>query len=180
MTVAGVLSLMPVYLTAKVGATEIAMGLLLGLSPAFQTLLMYPFSRLADRIGRKSLIVVGTAGRGVAFPLLAAAITAFAVLEIRLLVAAGTFVVLVGSFSAMFSGTVAFIGDASQNARSSEFMGLLWTALGIGGVAGPLLLGATATLTSNELSFVVGGVLSVGATLIVVLGVGDASATADA
>jgi MFS family permease len=170
--VGGVLSLMPVYLTQEVGASERTMGLLLGLSPALQTLLMYPFGRLADRIGRKPLIALGTTGRGVVFPFLAAAVTAPGTLELRLVVAGGSFLVLASSFSAMFSSTTAFIGDVTPDERSSEFMGLLWTTLSVGGVIGPLLLGTIATLASYELSFAAGGTLALGATVAVVFGVG--------
>lgn len=172
-SVGGVLSLMPVYLIRDVGVSEGTMGLLLGISPALQTLLMYPFGRIADRIGRKLTIVVGTFGRSVLFPLLAAGITLATTLNIRMLLGVLSFTVLAISFSAMLSGAVAFIGDITPSDRTTESMGLLWTALSVGGVLGPLLLGTIATLTTYELSYIVGAVLSIGATALLAVGISD-------
>ena len=117
-TVTGVLSLMPVYLTQNVGTSELIMGILLGINPTLQILLMYPMGTFSDRVGRKSLIVIGTFGQSVVFPVLAAVSTSFVIPEIRILVVTAGFVVLAVTFSAMFSGTVAFIGDVTPEPRS--------------------------------------------------------------
>jgi MFS family permease len=170
MAVTGILSLMPVYLTQDVGTSELVMGALLGISPGLQIGFMYVMGKLTDHVGRKPMIVVGTFGRGVVFSVFAAAATSFALLEIRVLVVAIAFVVLSVSFAAMFSGAVAFIGDVTPTDRSSEFMGLLWTALGVGGVFGPVLLGSIATYTGYEVSFLAGTALAIGATGIALFG----------
>lgn len=178
MAVTGVLALMPVYLTQAVGTTEETMGLLLGISPALQSILLYPMGVLSDWIGRKRMIVIGTFGRGVLFPVLASMVTSVAGLKSRIAIVVVAFVVLAGTFSAMFSGTVAFIGDATPDDRSGEFMGLLWTALGVGGVLGPLLLGSVATVTGYEFAFLVAAGVALVATLVASRGIdADSAAT---
>jgi MFS family permease len=133
---------------------------------------------LSDLLGRKRMIVLGTFGSGVLFPIFVAMATSVAGLQSRIAIAIVAFVVLAGTFSANFSGTVAFIGDATPDARSGEFMGLLWTALGVGGVLGPLLLGSIATFTGYQISFLVAAGLAVIATLVVALGIDAGPAAA--
>lgn len=171
MAMTGVVALVPVYLTQDVGTTEETMGLLLGISPALQAIFMYPMGLLSDWLGRKRVIVAGTAGSGVLFPALTATATSVSGLGARVAVVVAAFVVLAVAFSAMFSGTVAFVGDVTPADRSGEFMGLLWTAIGVGGVLGPLLLGSIATVTGYEFSFLAGAALAVGATIVVAVGV---------
>jgi MFS family permease len=170
MTVLGVMGLMPVYLTRDVLlaevrvagvalAPEVVMGLLLAINPAGQTLFMLLFGRVADSAGRKPLIVTGMAGSG-AFALLQAGALVPTGLWPRAAVAGFGMVVIAAAFSAMTTGALAFIGDVAPATRESELMGLRSTAKGVGGVVGPPIFGAIATVTGIQTAFAVGSVLA--------------------
>lgn len=158
-TVIGVMGLMPVYLPARLGLSEFQMGALLAINPAAQAVFMLLFGRIADRAGRKPLIVGGMAGSGV-FAVIAAGAALVPGLLGRLLLGGAAFLTIAASFSAMTTGALAFIGDVAPTERESELMGLRSTAKGVGGVVGPLLLGGLATLTSYEAAFAVGSALA--------------------
>ncbi|PSQ18591.1 MFS transporter [Halobacteriales archaeon QS_8_69_26] len=171
MTVLGVMSLMPVYLTRDVLFAEVVlagvalppetvMGALLAINPAGQTVFMYLFGRIADAAGRKPLIVVGMAGSGL-FAVVEAVATVPGGLLARTLVAGAGLVVIAAAFSAMTTGALAFIGDVAPAARESELMGLRSTAKGVGGVLGPPIIGGVATVAGIEAAFAVGSTLAV-------------------
>jgi MFS family permease len=126
---------------------------------------MYLFGRVADVVGRKSLIVVGMGGSA-AFGLVSAAATLPGDQVVRFGVAVAAFVLLAAGFSAMTTGALAFIGDVAPTNRESELMGLRSTAKGVGGVLGPPLLGALATVATFEAAFLAGSLLAVVATLL--------------
>ncbi|MFB6210882.1 MAG: MFS transporter [Halobacteriales archaeon] len=163
MTVLGVGSLLPPYLIDNVGVSAFVMGALLALNPGSQTVCMYAFGKIADAAGRKPLIVGGMAGSALYAILLAGAILPSTVL-VRAIVAGGGLLLLGAAYSAMTTGTLAFIGDVAPDVREGELMGLRSTAKGVGGVLGPPLIGVVATYTSYELAFGVGSVLAIIAT----------------
>jgi MFS family permease len=159
MTVLGVMSLMPPYLTGQVGVSAFVMGALLAINPVGQAVFMVVFGRLADAVGRKPLITVGMAGSG-CFAVIAGVATVPSGHLARLLVAGTGFVVIGAAFSAMTTGAIAFIGDVAPTERESELMGLRTTAKGVGGVLGPPIFGAVATVASYETAFLGGSVLA--------------------
>lgn len=166
MTVLGVMSLAAPFLLREVGVTEFILGVILAINPVGQTLFMYLFGRVADSWGRKPLITTGMAGSG-AFALVAAASTVPEMPLLRKGVAGIAFVLIAASFSALTTGALAFIGDVSPPRHESELMGLRSTAKGVGGVLGPLVVGAIATLVSYEAAFVVGSTFAfVGAAIV--------------
>lgn len=170
MTISGLLSLMPVYLIVVVGTTEAEMGLLLGLGSALQVLFMYLFGRLVDARGRKSFVVYGMIGSG-AFALTAATATVPGGLLLREVVIGSGFVLRAIAVSAIFAGSYAFIGDVAPAERESELMGMLSTVKGVGGVVGPLLLGAVATVAGYETAFAGASLLAFAASALVAKGV---------
>ncbi|MEF8852160.1 MAG: MFS transporter [Haloarculaceae archaeon] len=169
MTVLGVMSLMPVYLTGPVGVTTAVMGVLLAINPTAQVAFMYLFGRVADRAGRTLPIVVGIAGSGV-FAVVVALVPLPGSTPVRLLVAGAAFVTIAAAFSAMTTGALAFIGDVAPPERESELMGLRSTAKGVGGILGPPLIGTLATATSMQVAFAAGSVLALGAALLAAVG----------
>lgn len=166
MTVLGVMSLMPPYLTGQVGVSEFVMGALLAINPAGQAVFMVAFGRLADAMGRKPLVTAGMAGSGL-FAVVAGLATVPDGYLARVLVAGLGFVVIAAAFSAMTTGAIAFIGDVAPTERESELMGLRSTAKGIGGVLGPPIFGAVATVASYETAFLGGSVLAFAAAALV-------------
>lgn len=177
----GMASLLPVYLISEVGSTEFVMGLLLSVSPVVEVGAMYVFGRVADAAGRKPLVVAGIAGHVLAAGFLAAATLPGTVLAGQALAGAGMFAKGV-AFSAMVAGTVAFIGDVSPVDRESELMGLRSTAKGVGGMVGPVVVGAVATLYSYEVAFAGASLVAAGSAALVWWGLvesyGDASLAA--
>jgi len=175
MTVLGVMSLMPVYLTSGeyVGVSEAVMGFLLAINPAGQVVCMYLFGRVADAVGRKPLIVAGMAGSGL-FGVIAAAATlpsgdpvSLTVVGVtvqgaveRIALAGLAMAVIAAAFSAMTTGALAFIGDVAPPDRESELMGLRSTAKGVGGVVGPPILGGIATFVGIQAAFAAGSLLA--------------------
>lgn len=171
MTQKGLGSVVPVFLTAGVGVgvgvDEFTMGLLLAISPGLRVVLMYAFGAVTDRIGRKPLIVGGLVGAGLQALLLSAAVLPGS-LPARIGVAGLGFVVHAVTFSALATGTIAFIGDVAPPQRESELMGLRTTTRGVGGVFGPLMVGALATLWSYQAAFVATSGLAFAAAAVVV------------
>lgn len=159
MTVLGISSLLPIYLLAEVGVSEIVMGVLLAINPAAQMGFMYLFGRVADGWGRKPLIVAGMAGAGAHALVMAAAVVPGTAL-LRATVAAGGLLLLAAAYSAETTGTYAFIGDIAPTSRESELMGLHSTFRGFGGMVGPALIGLAATVTTFETAFAAASLLA--------------------
>lgn len=168
MTQKGLGSVLPVFLLAEVGISEVTMGALLAISPTLRTVFMYQFGRVTDKVGRKPLIVIGLVGAGLQALALAGAQAPDALVA-RVSLAAMGFVIHAITFSALTTGTIAFIGDVAPVQRESELMGLRTTARGVGRVIGPLLIGVVATLWSYEVAFVGSSVLAFAAAGLAIL-----------
>lgn len=153
MTQKGIGSVLPIFLIAEVGVTEFTMGMLLAISPTLRTLFMYLLGRATDSLGRKPLITAGLVGAGVQAILLAASVLP-GKLPVRIGLASAGFVVHAVTYSALTTGSIAFIGDVAPTDRESELMGFRTTARGIGGVLGPLLVGSVATVWNYQAAFV--------------------------
>jgi MFS family permease len=166
MCVLAIMGLMPPYLVSVVGVSEPVMGALLAVNHGGQVAFMYLLGVAADAVGRKPLVVAGMGGSGL-FALVAAAATLPAAPLARIAVAGLAFLLLGAAFSAMTTGAIAFVADVAPADRESELMGLRSTAKGVGGVVGPPLIGALATVTSYETAFAAGSVLALGAAVLV-------------
>lgn len=156
--VLGVMTLMAPFLVRVVSLEEATMGVVLAINHGVQVPAMVLLGVVADRVGRKPLVVAGMAGSGL-FALLASLAPAVGV-DARLLVAVGAMVVLGVSFSSMSTGALAFIADVAPAERESELIGLRSTAKGLGGVVGPVLVGGTATLAGYRTAFALASVLA--------------------
>jgi MFS family permease len=130
MTVLGISSLLPIYLVADVGVSEVVMGAVLAINPLAQMVFMYLFGRATDAIGRKPLIVAGMAGSGIYALIMAAAILPAALVG-RIVGAAFGMIVIGAAFSAKTTGSYAFIGDVAPDEHESKLMGLYSTARGL-------------------------------------------------
>ena len=175
-TVLGIGSLLPVYLVSGLGTSEYLMGVLLAVNPAAQMGFMYLLGVTSDTVGRKPLIVGGLAGSGLYGLVMAGAVLPGS-LSARAAVAALAFLLLAASWSALFTGSVAFIGDIAVSERESELMGLRETARGIGGVVGPTLFGLIATFVGYPLTFVGGSLLALVAAVVAVVGIAESHHT---
>jgi len=130
----GTFAMMPIYLLKDAGLSELHMGLLLAINPMSQVFFQVIFGRLSDSVGRKKLLAAGLLGSAMV-PVLWSFATHPWVIGVGMV-----WVAL--SYSSLASGTTAFIGDAAPPGREAELMGLHLTFRGIGGVVGPLVVGA--------------------------------------
>jgi MFS family permease len=164
---AGIGSLAAIYVVAELAVPEPRMGLLIAVNPALSIVLMYLLGRLSDARGRKPLIVVGTVASGGFGLLLAAAGVVPDVGLYREGLVGLAFATVGFGVSALFSSATAFVADVAPLRRESEMIGLLNTSYRFGGIVGPPLVGALATLASYEAAFASASVLAfVGAGLI--------------
>lgn len=166
MTVKGILSLLPVYVTLELGISEPLMGVLLSINPVVQICCMHLSGWLADRIGRKPLLIFGTIASGL-FALVTSLASFVAAMSMRIALIALSNAVLAVAFSALSTGASSFIGDVSSFETESQLQGVRSMSVGLGGVLGPILVGGLASVFDYQLSFMIGSILSFGATVII-------------
>jgi MFS family permease len=139
MGIAGAFSLIFVYMLGELGIHPSLIGSITAFNAGTQFVGMIAFGRLADRIGRKRVFMLGFA------------LSALAPLIFALAHGAGAmilgFTVIGLSFSSLSSGATAFIGDLAPLERQGELLGLFKTSQGLGGILGPLLAGGLASPT---------------------------------
>jgi MFS transporter, DHA1 family, solute carrier family 18 (vesicular amine transporter), member 1/2 len=147
---------------ARTGASDGALGLALAAYAIPIALLSLPFGRMADRVGRRSLLAVGllvvAAGSGL-----------FAVSESIGLVVAARAVQGIGSAASWISA-LALVSDTAPEGRRGEALGVALGATAAGSIAGPALGGVMADAISFAAPFVLIGGLSIvllGAALVV-------------
>jgi MFS family permease len=150
----GSLSLGYVYM-ASLGIPETAMGVVSALGVGIAIPGMLLFGHLADQMKRQRLFLTGL-GMSVFIPLI------FAWSRNICGMAAG-YLTLGISFSAFYMGSVAHIGDIVPPERHGQMLGLLVSSMGLGGVLGPLVAGATAaSFGFRGMFFTLAGIAAVG------------------
>jgi len=139
MGIAGSFSLIFVYMLSELKIDPSLIGLITAFNAGTQFLGMIAFGRLADRIGRKRVFMLGFA-LSVFVPLIVALARSPGLMILG-------FTILGVSFSSLASGATAFIGDLAPIERQGELLGLFKTSQGFGGILGPLLAGTLASPT---------------------------------
>ena len=139
MGITGTFSLIFVYMLAELRISPTLIGFLASFNAGTQFLGMLAFGRLADRVGRKRVFMLGFA------------LSAFVPLIFALAHGPGLMVlgfIIVGlAFSSLTSGATAFIGDLAPIGRHGELLGIFQTSQGIGGILGPVFAGVLAAPT---------------------------------
>jgi len=130
----GSLSLVFVYM-ASLGIPAGIMGMISALGPAVAMPGVLLFGRLADRVRRKAVFALGF-GMVMLMPLI------FAFARGAWGMAAGHLAFGI-SFSALYIGSTAHIGDLIPAQRHGQMLGLFDSIRAFGGVLGPLVAGAT-------------------------------------
>ncbi|MDY6774180.1 MAG: MFS transporter [Candidatus Nanohaloarchaea archaeon] len=151
----GFFALIAVYAVDVLGHTATLLGLILALNPVMQLLSIDFFGTLADRHGRRRVLLFGFLS-SVPVPFL----LVYASNPVLFALAYG----LLGlSFAAVVQGSTAFIGDVAPEDRQGEMMGFRKSAQGVAGVVGPLLAGWLATVYSYRfMLLVMGGLTALG------------------
>jgi DHA1 family multidrug resistance protein-like MFS transporter len=130
-----VLPILP-FLAKQFGASALQMGLLVTFWALAQFLAAPVWGVLADRLGRKPMLILGLIGYGVAFIAQALAPTYLLLLAAR----------LIGGFlsSSVIPAGQAIAADITPPEERGAVMGLLGAAFGVGFLVGPAIGGALA------------------------------------
>ena len=127
-----VLPVLPLY-GKDLGAPGWQVGLIVASYSAMQFLFAPAWGRLSDRIGRRPVLLISTAGASASYALFALAAIR---MDLGLLVASRIFA---GVCGANLSVASAYIADVSTPENRSKRMGLIGMAFGLGFIFGPAL-----------------------------------------
>jgi MFS family permease len=136
----------------RTGAGDEAIGLVLGAYAIPIALLSLPLGRMADALGRRTLLTVGL--------LLVAAGSALVAISDSLEVLLAARVVQGVGSAASWISALALVSDTAPPGRRGEALGAALAATGIGSIVGPALGGVAADLVSFEAPFLIAGVLA--------------------
>ncbi len=155
---AAILAVLPFFLRG-LGASPLVFGTVLG-AEALSLFIAAPIlGQMADRFGRKTILLVSQAGALLSLSLLSFAHSVLVVLLAR---------VLLGLTAANFSAAAAYAADKSSTVNRRQAIGILSAGLGLGGVVGPSLSGY---LSDISLTAPVWAALALSATSMTVTGV---------
>ena len=155
----GTFALLYVYMDT-IGISPGVMGAISASNTATQVLALLLFGWLSDRVGRRPIFVLGF-GLSVLTPL-------FFVLAANVYGMVAGYVALGVSFSSMYVGATAHIGDRVPHERHGQMIGLYESSRGLGGLFGPLIAGATVPVIGfNGMFLVMAGISALG--LVVIL-----------
>ena len=135
-----VLPLLPIY-SDTFGASGLMVGIIMASFSAMQFLFAPVWGRLSDRIGRRPVLLVSTAGAAVSYAVFGygstlAGTTALTVLLLSRIVA--------GICGANITVAQAYIADITPPDQRSKKMGLIGMAFGLGFIFGPIIGGLAA------------------------------------
>ncbi len=135
-----VLPLLPIY-SDTFGASGLMVGVIMASFSAMQFLFAPMWGRLSDRIGRRPVLLVSTAGAAISYLVFGygstlAGSTALTVLLLSRMVA--------GICGANITVAQAYIADITPPEQRSKRMGLIGMAFGLGFIFGPIIGGVAA------------------------------------
>ncbi len=160
MGITGSASLVFVYMAA-LGISASTMGTVNAVGPTISILGMLTFGRIADRVGRRAVFCLG-------FGLSAVAPLVFALAHTAAVMACG-YLALGISFSSLYIGSTAYIGDRIPMANQGAMLGLFDSSRGLGGVIGPVVAGAIAAAVGfTGMFFAMAGIAALGFIFVVV------------
>lgn len=157
----GAFSLLYVYM-AILGIPPGMMGAVSALNTLTQVLALVLFGFVADRIGRRRVFLLGFA--------LSALVPCILAVATNVIWMAAAYVTLGLSFSSLYVGSTAHIGDRVPQERQGTMLGLYETSRGLGGVVGPLVAGALAPMAGFRGMFLAMGGIAVLSFLVMFVG----------
>lgn len=154
MAVFGAFALLYVYMDS-IGIPPSTMGIVASTNMLTQVLALIAFGRLADRIGRRRVFMLGFA-LSVITPL------SFVLLPNVYGMALG-YVTLGIGFSSLHVGATAHIGDRVPEEKQGQMLGLYESSRGLGGLLGPALAGGIIpSIGFTGMFFVMSGIAALG------------------
>ena len=130
-----VLPLLPFYAT-ELGASPFEVGLIIASYSAMQFLFAPIWGALADRYGRRSLLLIGLFGSAMSYVVFGLARSLEVLLFSR---------VIAGIMGATIPVAQAYIADSTTAERRARGMGLIGAAFGLGFIFGPAIGGGLST-----------------------------------
>jgi DHA1 family tetracycline resistance protein-like MFS transporter len=135
-----VLPLLPIY-SDTFGASGLMVGVIMASFSAMQFLFAPVWGRLSDRIGRRPVLLVSTAGAALSYAVFGYGSTLEGATALGVLLVSR---MLAGVCGANITVAQAYIADISPPEHRSKRMGLIGMAFGLGFIFGPILGGLAA------------------------------------
>ncbi len=132
-----VLPLLPIF-ARSLEASGVVIGCLMASYSAMQFLLAPVWGRISDRVGRRPILLLSTAGAAISYAIFAIGSGQTGMTALALLFAARTFAGICG---ANITVAQAYIADITPPDQRSRRMGLIGMAFGLGFIFGPALGG---------------------------------------
>ncbi len=155
----GAFALLYVYMD-DLGISPILMGTVSSLNTLTQVVALVGFGWLADRVGRRKVFLLGF-GMSTLLPCVLA-------VSANVPMMALSYLILGISFSSLYIGSTAHIGDRVPIERQGTMLGLFEMARGLGGLLGPLLAGAIVPLVGYQgMFFTMAAVAGIGFLLVI-------------
>ncbi len=165
--IAGIMSLIAIYMTESVGLSEPLAVLLSGINPALQFFSHLFFGRLISHIGPKVSTVIGI--------FLSAMTAVFLSLANGWIMIALAYGCLGLAFGAFINGASTFITLNSPNERRAEFLGLLRSSRSMGFMVGPITAGLIAESTFTGMFAFMASVMAISGLIVVIFSKEDRS-----
>ncbi|MGG3450316.1 tetracycline resistance MFS efflux pump [Domibacillus aminovorans] len=152
-----IIPVLPFY-AENIGASPAQLGLLMAAYSVMQLLFAPMWGRLSDRIGRKSLILIGIFGLAISFFLMAISSALWMLFAAR----------IIGGFlsSANMPAVMAYVADITTPEDRGKGMGVIGAAIGLGFIFGPAI-GGIFSKSSLSVPFYLAGASSILTFLIV-------------
>ncbi|NJM55944.1 MAG: TCR/Tet family MFS transporter, partial [Verrucomicrobiae bacterium] len=132
-----VLPLLPIF-ARNLDASGLTIGLLMASYSAMQFLFAPVWGRLSDRVGRRPILLLSTAGAAVSYAIFAVGSGMSGNAGLAVLFAAR---LMAGICGANITVAQAYIADVTPANERSKRMGLIGIAFGLGFIFGPLMSG---------------------------------------
>ena len=161
MAIFGTFALLYVYMES-VGIPISLMGVISASNTATQVLALLLFGRLADRIGRRRIFMLGF--------FLSALTPLFFVFATNVYGMIAGYVTLGISFSSLYVGSTAHIGDRVPHERHGQMLGLYESSRGLGGLFGPIIAGVITPIVGFKGMFLVMAAIAALGFMVMMLG----------
>lgn len=161
MAMFGSFALLYIYMGA-IGIPISLMGVISASNSATQVLALLAFGWLADRVGRRRIFMLGF--------LLSATVPLFFVFATNVYGMIAGYVALGISFSSLYVGSTAYIGDRVPHERHGQMLGLYESSRGFGGLFGPIIAGVITPIVGFKGMFLVMAGIGALAFLVMIFG----------